>query len=266
MAFTRLEDITVHHASSGGAAGSPALVCVNSLGTDLRIWDDLVPYFADRFQVIRYDLRGHGLTDATLGPYAIEGLAADLARLLDRLAVRDALICGLSIGGMVAQRLATAHPELVRGLVLMDTAHKIGTAESWQQRIDAITAGGIASIADAILERWFAPSFHAQRAEALAGYRNMLTRTPVEGYLACCAAIRDADLTANAARIGQPCLCLVGDADGATPPALVRELAGLIPGARFALLAEAGHLPCVEQPLAVAHVMRRFIEENALDR
>ena len=116
MAFTRLEDITVHHASSGGAAGSPALVCVNSLGTDLRIWDDLVPYFADRFQVIRYDLRGHGLTDATLGPYAIEGLAADLARLLDRLAVRDALICGLSIGGMVAQRLATAHPELVRGL------------------------------------------------------------------------------------------------------------------------------------------------------
>ena len=104
---------------------------------------------------------------------------------------------------MIAQALASARPDLVRGLVLMDTAHKIGTPEMWGERMAAIRAGGIASIADAILVRWFSPDFHAQRPAELAGWRNMLTRTPVEGYLGCCAAIRDADLTAAARRAGR---------------------------------------------------------------
>ena len=137
MAFTRLDDIVVHHASVG-PPDAPALVFANSLGTDLRIWDDLLPAFADRWRLVRYDLRGHGLTDSTPGPYSIAGLAADLARLLDHLKVRDALVCGLSIGGMVAQALAASRPDLARALVLMDTAPKIGTPESWQQRIDGV--------------------------------------------------------------------------------------------------------------------------------
>jgi 3-oxoadipate enol-lactonase len=263
MAFTRLGEIVVHH-ETAGAPGAPVLVLANSLGTDLRVWDPLLPHFADRFRLVRYDLRGHGLTDQTPGPYTIAGLAADLARLLDHLEISTALLCGLSIGGMIAQELAVARPDLIRALVLMDTAHKIGTAATWQQRIDAVAQDGIASISDAILERWFAPAFHAGRADELAGYRNMLTRTPAPGYVACCAAIRDADLTGTAARIGQPTLCLAGDADGATPPDLVCELASLVSGARFQLVAEAGHLPCVEQPLAVARAMQAFIEENAL--
>lgn len=263
MAFTRLDDIVVHHASVG-PPDAPALVFANSLGTDLRIWDDLLPAFADRWRLVRYDLRGHGLTDSTPGPYSIAGLAADLARLLDHLKVRDALVCGLSIGGMVAQALAASRPDLARALVLMDTAPKIGTPESWQQRIDGVTKVGIAGIAEAILERWFAPVFHDRRPEDLAGYRNMLVRTPAEGYLACCAAIRDADLTAATAQLSQPTLCIAGTDDGATPPDLVRALAGLVPGARFALIPEAGHLPCVEQPAAVAEAMHRFIEENRL--
>lgn len=262
MAFARLDDIVVHH-EEAGSAESPAVVFANSLGTDLRVWDSFLPHLPKRFRLVRYDMRGHGLTDETPGPYTVPGLAADLARLLDRLGIEGALLCGLSIGGMVAQELAVARPDLVRGLVLMDTAHRIGTAESWQQRIDAVTRGGIASIADAILERWFAPSFHARRADELAGYRNMLTRTPAGGYAACCAAVRDADLTARASLIRQPCLCVAGEADGATPPDLVRELARLIPGASFELIADAGHLPCVEQPEATARAVRAFIEENA---
>ena len=165
---------------------------------------------------------------------------------------------------MIAQALAGARPDLVRGLVLMDTAHKIGTPEMWGERIDAIRAGGIASIADAILTRWFSPDFHAQRAAELAGWRNMLTRTPVEGYLGCCAAIRDADLTATARALAVPTLCMVGDLDGSTPPALVAELAGLVPGARLVTIAGAGHLPCVEQPEAVAQAMLAFFEEARL--
>jgi 3-oxoadipate enol-lactonase len=191
-------------------------------------------------------------------------LADDLARLLDALAVRAAVVCGLSIGGLIAQALAAARPDLVRALVLMGTAAKVGTAELWARRIAAVRAGGIAAIADGILERWLTPGFRARRPEELAGWRNMLTRTPVEGYLGCCAAIRDADLTAAARGIRLPALCIVGEADGATPPALVAGLAGLIPGARLLRVAGAGHLPCVERPEVVGPAILRFVEESGL--
>lgn len=264
MAFDRRGDIVVHHRESG-PEGAPPLVLVNSLGTDLRVWDALLPLLGDRFRAVRYDKRGHGLTDATPGDYAIAQLADDLARLLDaRGGGGGAVVCGLSIGGMVAQALAAARPDLVRGLVLMDTAHKIGTPAMWAERAAAVRAGGIGSIADAVLVRWFSPEFHARRADELAGWRNMLTRTPVAGYLGCCAAIRDADLTATARALAVPTLCLVGDADGSTPPDLVAELAGLVPGARLATIAGAGHLPCVERPAAVARAMLGFFEEARL--
>jgi 3-oxoadipate enol-lactonase len=263
MAFDRLGDIVVHHRQTG-PADAPLLVFVNSLGTDLRVWDDLLLRFADRFCCVRYDKRGHGLSDATPGPYSMEGLAEDLARVLDARGAKSALVCGLSIGGMIAQALTRARPDLVRGLVLMDTAHKIGTAAMWSERIDAIRAGGIGSIADAILSRWFSASFHRDRPDELAGWRNMLTRTPLEGYLACCAAIRDADLTAAARAIAVPTLCMVGDQDGSTPPELVAELAQLIPNGQLATIAGAGHLPCVEQPDMVAAAILDFLAENRL--
>jgi 3-oxoadipate enol-lactonase len=263
MGFKRLGEIVVHYQRSE-RRGAPTLVFANSLGTDLRVWDPLLPHLGDRFAVVRYDKRGHGLTDATPGPYRMAELAQDLARLLEFLAVKDAIVCGLSIGGMIAQELAASRPDLVRALVLMDTGAKIGTAEMWQQRIEAVEGPGIASIADGILQRWFAPTFHEQRPDELAGWRNMLTRTPVAGYAGCCAAIRDADLVEGARRIAVPTLCLVGDNDGATPPAVVRELSQLIPNAGFAEIAAAGHLPCVERPQAVARQLQRFFEENRL--
>jgi 3-oxoadipate enol-lactonase len=263
MAFDRLGGIVVHHAQDG-PADAPPLVFVNSLGTDLRVWDGLLPGFARRFCCIRYDKRGHGLTDATAGPYAIEGLAEDLARLLDRRRVQAAVICGLSIGGMIAQALAAARPDLVRGLVLMDTAHRIGTDAMWNERIAAIRSGGIAGIADAILTRWFSPAFHRDRPAELAGWRNMLTRTPLEGYLACCAAIRDAELSEAARGISVPTLCMVGDQDGSTPPEVVGELARLVPGSRLVTIEGAGHLPCVEQPDATAAAISGFLAETGL--
>ena len=263
MAFRRCNGIVVHHAVAGDPS-LPAMVFANSLGTDLRVWDALLPHLAGRFRLVRYDQRGHGLTDLGAEPFGIDLLADDLAALLDGLGVGRAVVVGLSIGGMIAQRLAAARPELVRALVLMDTAHRIGTAETWRARIEAVEAGGIAGIADAILERWFAAGFRATRPDELAGWRNMLVRTPEEGYLGCCAALRDADLTAATRALRVPTLCLVGEEDGATPPALVRELAGLIAGARFHVVPEAGHLPCVERPDAVAAAIDGFIREGAV--
>jgi 3-oxoadipate enol-lactonase len=263
MAFDRLGEIVVHHARSG-RGDAPLLVIVNSLGTDLRVWDALLPKLGAGFSSLRYDKRGHGLTDATAGPYSIQSLAEDLARLLDAQGAQGVVVCGLSIGGMIAQALAAARPALVRGLVLMDTAHKIGTAEMWSDRIAAIRAGGIVSIADAILLRWFSPAFHRDRPDELAGWRNMLVRTPLEGYLACCAAIRDADLTEAARAISVPTLCMVGDQDGSTPPEVVAELARLVPKSRLVTIAGAGHLPCVEQPDATAAAISNYLAESGL--
>jgi 3-oxoadipate enol-lactonase len=263
MAFRRVGDIVVHHDDApAGDTRLPTLVLANSLGTDLRVWDALVPHLRHGFRLVRYDKRGHGLTDLTPGPYAMDGLARDLAGLLDALGTGPVIVCGLSIGGMIAQALAASRPDLVRGLVLMCTAHKIGTAETWQQRIEAVRSPrGIDGIADAVLERWFGRAFREGRPEDLAGWRNMLTRTPVEGYAACCAAIRDADLTEAARALRAPTLCIAGEEDGATPPALVRELAGLVAGSRYVEVRGAGHLPCVQEPAVVAGAILRFVEE-----
>lgn len=263
MAFRHCNDITVHYREEGDP-GSPAVVFSNSLGTDLRAWDPLLPELEGRFRLIRYDKRGHGLSDGNGSPYSIALLADDLAALLDQLRVDHAIVVGLSIGGMIAQQLAAARPDLVRALILMDTAHRIGPPAMWQTRIDAVESGGIASIADAVLERWFAPTFRRDRPAELAGWRNMLTRTPKDGYLGCCAAIRDADLTASTRALQIPTLCLAGEEDGATPPALVRELAGLIAGCGFATVPDAGHLPCIEQPAFVGAAIRDFIRDRNL--
>jgi 3-oxoadipate enol-lactonase len=237
-------------------------VFVNALGTDLTIWDDVVADYAGAFRILRYDLRGQGLSDAPPAPYSIDYHVADLAALLEAHEIHDAIVVGMSVGGMIALALADAHPELVRLLVLCDTAHKIGTPEMWSARIEAVRANGLGSIADAVLERWLSAEFRQAHAVDLAGYRNMLTRNPAEGYIGTCATLRDTNLTATALRLTQPTLCLVGEADGATPPALVQSLSALIPNAGFNTIPNAGHLPCIEQPGLLSSRIESFVRRN----
>lgn len=257
-------DGTPTHYAVEGPQDAPVLVFANSLGTDFRIWDGVLARLGGRFRTVRYDMRGHGLTGLGSGPCGIPRLAADLDALLGHLGVDGALVCGLSIGGLVAQQLVRDNPSRVRALVLCDTAARIGTPEMWQARITAVEDGGLEGLADAVMERWFAPAFRMTRRDELAVWRTMLVRTPAEGYARACAAIRDADLTADAARIAVPTLVVCGAEDGATPPAVVRGLADAIPGAVYREIPEAGHLPCVEQPDALTGHMLRFFEENGL--
>jgi len=238
------------------------LVFVNALGTDLRIWDDVVADYAGAFRILRYDLRGQGLSAAPPAPYSIHDHVPDLAALLDARKIRGAVVVGMSVGGMVALALAAARPDLARLLVLCDTAHKIGTPEMWSARIEAVRANGLASIADAVLERWLSAEYRQRHAVDLAGYRNMLTRNSPEGYIGTCATLRDTNLTSVAPRSTQPTLCLVGEADGATPPALVQSLSALIPNAAFETIPDAGHLPCIEQPGSLSSRIESFVRRN----
>lgn len=259
MQFARIKDVAIHYQVIGGPAGKPVIVFINSLGTDFRIWRDVIVRLAGDFPILVYDKRGHGLSDLGKTPYTIEDHASDLSGLMDMLKVSGAIICGLSVGGLIGQSLYRSRPDLVAAIVLADTASKIGTTEMWNARIAAIENGGIESVLDAIMERWFTPTFRSPDNVAFDGYRNMLLRQSAEGYAATCAAIRDADYTTEAARITVPTLCLVGDQDGSTPPDLVRATAGRIPGAHFEIIPDAGHIPCVEQPEAMTEVIKAFI-------
>lgn len=257
MQIASINGISLHYRDEGPRNG-PTIVFVNSLGTDFRIWDDVVAAFPEH-RVIRYDKRGHGLSDAPPPPYTIEQHAGDLSALLDRLGVEHAALVGLSVGGMIVTRIASAQPERVSALVLCDTAHKIGTEELWNQRIAAVQAGGIAAVSEIVLQRWFSERFRNTEATRFQVYRNMLERMPVAGYAGTCAALRDADNTELVKKLALPVLLLVGSNDGSTPPDLVRSTHELVPGSEFVVLEGPGHIPCVEAPEETAHLIRSFL-------
>jgi 3-oxoadipate enol-lactonase len=262
MRFVKANGLVVNYLDEGRQSGPP-LAFINSLGTDLRIWDDVSLILADDFRIVRYDKRGHGLSESGPDPCEMADYARDLAALLDAVGVGRATIVGLSIGGMIAQELYRQRPELVAALVLCDTAAKIGTDESWDARIADVERGGIESIADAVLERWFTADFRSRRADELVGMRAMLTRTPGQGYLAACGGLKRADLRPYAGLIRAPTLCLVGDEDGSTPVAMVRETAALIKGARFKIIEGAGHLPNIEKATVVAGLIAEHAKRAA---
>lgn len=260
--FAIIDEIILHYQVEGSSQATP-LVFINSLGSDLRIWDAVAAHFVDHYTIVRYDKRGHGLSDSPPGPYTIQQHADDLAGLLDHLGIKHAILCGISVGGMIALAFATSHPQRTHRLVLCDTGMTIGNAQTWNDRIVAIRANGLESIAPTVLARWLTPAFAEHYPAAYRGYGNMLARSPASGYIATCEAIRDADLTAAAPTIQTPALVLCGSEDQSTSPDLNRTLAQTLPNARFVLIDKAAHLPCIEQPEVVVGEMERFLGEVA---
>ena len=260
MQFLQRPNATLHLRDEGPRDGR-IVMFANSLGTDLRVWDALLPLLPQDLRIIRFDKRGHGLSDAPEAPYAMEDLVADAEAICDELALSDVTFIGLSIGGLIGQGLAAKRPDLLRALVLMDTAAKIGTADGWNARISAVRQTGLLPMADAIMERWFTKPFRDSD-PSFALWTNMLTRTTVDGYIGCCAAIAGADLTESSRALTLPVMVMVGDQDGSTPPDLVKATADLA-HANFHLIADAGHIPCVEQPTATAAILTEFLERTA---
>ena len=242
-----------------GPPGAPLVLMIHSLGCDHRVWDAV----ADRLpaRVASYDIRGHGLSSATPGA-TLGRHAADALALIDALGADRAVLCGLSIGGQIALEATLARPDRVAGLVLADTAARIGSPERYGERAARVRRGGIAAIAEEQIERWFAPGFPEREPGLVAVMRAMLERQPPEGYLAAVEVLRDTDLGERPRAVGCPTLCLVGSEDRSTPPAQVAALAALIPGAELAVIEGAGHLPPVEAPgetaAAVARLLRRI--------
>ncbi len=260
--FIGVDDLTMH-VQIEGPPGAPALLLLHSLGTNLHVWDDQARALAPSFRVIRPDLRGHGLTNVTPGPYSIAGMARDVLGLMDRLGIEVAHVAGLSIGGMIAQSLAAQAQERVFSLILCDTALAIPPADGWHQRAATVRAQGMTPLADPVLARWVTEGFLGE--PPALGLRAMLLRTDPEGYAGAAEAIAAANLGEETATLRMPTLVLVGDEDVATPRESAEALAAAIPGARLQVIAQAAHLPTVEKPAEVTAAMRAFLEPTVED-
>jgi 3-oxoadipate enol-lactonase len=257
MSILDIGDLSAHFALSG-PAGAPVLVLSNSLGTNFSMWDPQIPAFEKHLRVLRYDTRGHGQSTVTPGPYRIEQLARDVIHILDRLALDRVHFCGLSMGGMIGIWLGANAPERLHKLVLCNTAARIGTAEVWNARIDAVSKNGMKAIAPAIIERWFTPGFRAASPEIVANAQRMIEVAPPDGYTACCAAIRDMDQRESISSIRVPTLVISGAKDPVTTVADGQFLVERISGARLLELPTA-HLSNIEAPALFSSEVLSFL-------
>lgn len=239
---------------------APTLVFSNSLGTTLQLWQKIIPLLPEGLRLIRYDLRGHGQSDIPVGPYTMGQMVSDAETVCDAFEVTDAIFIGLSVGGMIAQGLAVKRPDLIRSLVLSNTAAKIGNPKLWQDRIDAVQAQGMAPLSDSIMRRWFGRSFYGTA--DMAPWLTMVSACDPIGYAGVCAAIAGTDFYTPTSGLRIPTQGIAGGQDAATPADLVRETVDLIPGSQFKVMSKCGHLPCVEDPIGYAEILSDFIRNT----
>ena len=250
----------IHYMDRGGTNGN-VIVFANSLGTDCRLWDKIIHKLPASTRIITYDKRGHGLSQEPETDISLEDLATDISNLADYLSLRNVTFVGISIGGMIGQVLASIRPDIVSKLVLCDTAVKIGTKEIWDQRIDLVNEVGLAGISRSILERWFSKQYMAQNFNEMELFRRMLQNTSTSGYIKCCKAISETDLTSFTSNLRQPTLVLGGSDDISTPPKLVEETARMINLSEFRIIKNSGHLPCVDNPEVFVSLLNNFCEK-----
>ena len=215
--------VSLRYEVSGSERG-PVLVLANSLGSNLYMWDRVLPTFESKYRVLRYDMRGHGESSVAPKPFTIEQLGCDVLRLLDEVEADRASVCGLSLGGLVALWLGIHAPDRMHRLILANTAARIGSREIWEQRIETSRNAGMSPLAKVTLERWFTPGYRAHHAEDMERISAMIAATDPDGYAACCAVLRDADLRGEVGAVEAASLVITGTHDPATPPGDGRAL------------------------------------------
>lgn len=228
-----------------GDPAAPPLLLINSIGGTREMWARQMDAFRAGFRVIRYDARGHGRSSVPRGPYTVDQLGGDALAILDHAGVPSAHVCGISLGGITAQWLGLNARGRVRGLILANTAARIGTVESWTERIGLVHQKGMSAVADLAMERWFTPSFRERDPETVRAFRTMVQNCPADGYLGCCAALRDADLRDDVSSVGAPTLLIASSADTATPVEGLEFIHERVSGSQLVTL-DSAHLSNVE--------------------
>lgn len=242
-----------------GRERGPSLVFVNSLGTDLHMWDAQATSLGEHFQVLRYDCRGHGQSTVGGDTTSLDQLGSDLVSLLDHLGIQRAHVCGLSLGGLVAQWLTIHRPARVERAIFANTAARLGSRESWDERIAMVRARGMRGVSQMVVDRFLGPECRAECPSLAQRIEAMVEATPPDGYVAACVALRDADLRAEVRRIDTPVLVIVSDLDASTPAWQGEELHHAIAGSERATILGAAHLSNVVRPEEFNSLVSHFL-------
>jgi 3-oxoadipate enol-lactonase len=248
-----------------GPVGAPPLVFLNSLGSDLAMWDPQAAALERDFRVVRYDARGHGASPVPPGPYSVADLGGDLLALLDRLGIERASLCGTSLGGATAIWFAAHAPERVDRLVVCCSSAFFGAASTYMERAALVRAEGAEAVADAVARRWFTAAMFEARPVEASRMRAMIAATPAEGYAASAEAVAAVDLRASLASVVAPTIVIAAAEDRATPPEHGRRIAAGIVGADFAEVPRAAHLPSFERPETVDELIRAHLDRPAAE-
>jgi len=245
-----------------GPAGVPALLFINSIGATRELWDRQRPPFAASYRVIQYDARGHGRSSVPQGPYTIALLAQDALAILDAEQIASAHVCGISLGGLTGLWLSIHAPQRVSSLVLANTGARIGSIDSWTTRIALVRKSGMTAVAELAIPLWFTDAFRAREPDTVQRFRGMIEACPVEGYLGCCAALRDEDLREALASVRCPVMAIAGRHDRATAPELLHFVHERLPQSRLVTL-DAAHISNVEQDAAFTAALATFLAAHA---
>ena len=259
MAFASNKGVRIHWRWDG-AVNNPALVLLNSIGTDLSLWDRALPYLTPRYRTLRIDTRGHGASDVPAGDYTLDQLASDVLAVMDAAGVEHAAVCGVSLGGMIAMELALKAPKRVSALIPTCTSASLDP-KAFADRAKLTREQGIAAAAEVAIPRFFTDAFRQTSPGVVDTIKTAMVAMSAEGYAGCCAAISGMNLISRLNTITCPTLVIAGDQDIATPFAGHGDaIAAKIPGARIALVSGA-HLPCVDNPSAFATALVAFLED-----
>jgi 3-oxoadipate enol-lactonase len=241
-----------------GPSECPVLLFINSIGTTRDLWLPQVPALVGTYRVIRYDARGHGSSSVPAGNYSIEQLGRDALAILDAEGAKTAHICGISLGGLTAMWLGINAPDRIASLILANTAARIGSVQSWTDRIALVQERSMRAVAEMAIPRWFSPGYRRRHEEIVTQFKTMVETCPTAGYLGCCAALRDEDLREAIAKISCPVLVIAGSTDEATPPEGMRFIHEHIAGSKMLTL-DAAHLSNVEQDEAFTSAVMGFL-------
>jgi 3-oxoadipate enol-lactonase len=254
--------INIHY-ELAGPASAPVVTLSHSLAADLSMWDPQMKALTEKYRVLRYDMRGHGGTDVSEGPYSLDGLAADVHALLVALGIKQTHFIGLSIGGMIAQVLAVQHPGMIRTLILCDTSSELPQEAKilFEERIRTAKTLGMEAHVEPTLERWFTKAFRS--APGADRIRALIRKTDPRGYIGCSYAIMGLSLTARLSSIRLPTLIIVGEDDPGTPVAAARTIHEKINGSELVVLKSASHLSNIEQAEAFNQAVISFLAREA---
>jgi len=245
MSFISCNGHVIHYSYINNN-GDQTFLFINSLGTDFRIWEEVANDLSAFGNILLYDKRGHGLSDVAKAKDGLKEYAEDARFLLESLSIQNCIVIGISVGGMIGPILAHYHPGLIKKLIVCGAANRIGNTETWNERIAQVRINGLKAITATLMKRWFSSSFHEKYPERIAGYKNMVDRCDVDGYIHTCEAIRDENITSISQSLRLPTLCIAGSEDQSVSPGDVRALSQSIKGSKLEIIEGSCHMTCID--------------------